>query len=232
MSSDQHESEESLLKLRAQSRKLFAEAQEFLAAAQYKKAQRHLEQIPKNLRNADHHRMLEQIQNRIQEVQTLAAKVRAAVEADELETPGLLENVRRLMELKPGDDWVNDIRHQLETREHHLQYPDNSPPLLESSELVPIESPNDSQPENLSAQTLSRPSPPPLPEPYEIEENFEDDVESDLPLAAKVLLWIVLVLFIVAISIALAVVLVKGSTTFIALDYPRFFPFKSMIPHH
>ena len=218
MSADSPETEQKKQKERARARKLFAAAQECSAAAQYKKAMRLLEKIPAPQRSDDYDRMLQQVQERIEETQTLAREVRLAIQDEQLDDPELLVKVRRLVELKPGDEWANETRHQLETRAHGPEEP-VIPELPEVEERVPVQPP--SLPEDYEppeADSTQPGSPPPIPVVWDEEDEAR---EEGLPLAGKIVLWIVLVLLLVAISLAFTVAVVKGSAAFVSVETVR-----------
>jgi hypothetical protein len=97
-------------------RKLFADAQEHFTAGEFVEANRSLREIPEDARGPDVQRLAKLVAERIREVAELRSAVQTALNQrmhDDLQ-PKLL----RLLELQPGDEWANAIRHRIEEEEH------------------------------------------------------------------------------------------------------------------
>lgn len=97
-------------------RKLFAEAQEQFAAGEFVAANRSLKEIPEDDRGADAQRLQQLVTERIREVAELRSAVQAAL--NQRQHDALQPKLLRLLELQPGDEWANTIRHRLEEDEH------------------------------------------------------------------------------------------------------------------
>lgn len=107
---------------RAKARRLFARAQECSAAAEYEEAMRLLKQIPQAYRGSDHERISNQVRERYLETEDLRDNLLAAMKKGK-PPDVLLPMARRLVELKPGDEWANDLRHRLESQEQEESRP-------------------------------------------------------------------------------------------------------------
>jgi len=97
-------------------RKLFADAQEQFTAGEFVQANRSLKEIPEDARTPDIQRLMQLVAERIREVAELRSTVQAAL------NEGRHDNVQpkllRLLELQPGDEWANTIRHRLDEEDH------------------------------------------------------------------------------------------------------------------
>jgi hypothetical protein len=97
-------------------RRMFAEAQEQFAAGEFVQANRTLKEIPEEARTADIVRLMQLVAERIREVAELRSTVQAAL--NEGRHDDLQPKLLRLLELQPGDEWANAIRHRLDDEQH------------------------------------------------------------------------------------------------------------------
>eukprot|EP00913_Durusdinium_trenchii_P023444 g22022.t1 len=160
-------------------RRLFAAAQESSASGEYDEAMRLLKQIPAEQRSSDHERIEKQVGERLAEIEELTEGIRAAMKKGK--SPDiLLPMVRRLVELKPGDEWANDLRHRLENQELESQAP-------RTRFSLGFGKPNFNEPQPLDEEPEPEPEPEPElihePEPAKdiaAEPIFDDESEEDI----------------------------------------------------
>lgn len=136
---------------RAKARRLFSDAQELSSAAEYEKSLRLLRRIPKSLRGADYDRIRQQVEARLEESEQLTGEILTAIKKSK-STDIVLPMVQRLVELKPGDEWANNLRHRLEAEQQEsrskpgglFRFKRNnsatsqSPVAIESADIEPI----------------------------------------------------------------------------------------------
>lgn len=99
-----------------QHRRLFNRAQERFAAADFSAARRALREIPASHRSADVERLLRLVEERLQEIAGLRRDIESAVERNEWQS--LSPKLQRLLELQPGDERANELRHEVEERQY------------------------------------------------------------------------------------------------------------------
>lgn len=97
-------------------RECFAQAQECFAAGEFEAARKRLEEIPPEQRSADVRRLRDLVGERLREVADLRRQI--VTELDRETSVRLAELLQRFLELQPGDEWGNHLRHRLEEQEH------------------------------------------------------------------------------------------------------------------
>jgi len=153
-----------------QRRRLFAEAQEHFAAGDFVGSHRCLKQIPAASRTADVERLLKLVMQRVREVADLRSEIETAWRRGK--TADVQEKLLRYLELQPGDEWANDLRHRLEVDEQPA-----APPILfddDSGETDVSRRRNHTSKRRPSENRQKRKRPPPVSQAMEAE-ILEDD---------------------------------------------------------
>ncbi len=98
-----------------QSLRQFEAAQQALGESNYSRAWQLLQQIPAGLRDQPIKEALETASTAVQEINSLAERIKASLRIQALD--GLLPHVNRLLELRPGDEKLLKLAKQLEQRQ-------------------------------------------------------------------------------------------------------------------
>lgn len=125
-------------------RQLFAQAQERFAAMDFVAADQRLRMIPPRRRTQDTDRLHEIVRTRLEEIASLRLEI--IREADRKKWQKVQPKLQRLLELQPGDDWANELRHKTEEQEwdaarelaERKQAKSKTPPVEQPIVPVPV----------------------------------------------------------------------------------------------
>lgn len=158
--------------LLVQRRRAFAEAQEQFAAADFDSARRRLSEIPAGERTPDVQRLMDLCVIRLKEVADVRREIVGELEHER--SAKLPDLVQRYLELQPGDEWGNDLRHRLEEQEFERSAPAQPKTAAAGSPSVGRRK---SRPRALEPLLLDEPAP---------VEEFEESAAAEAPASSTV----------------------------------------------
>ena len=147
---EQSPPDESQRREELQRRRMFAEAQEHFAAAEFVRAHKRLKEIPEASRTADVERLLRLAMDRIRAVADLRSEIETAVRRNH--STDLNVKLLRYLELQPGDEWANNLRHWLDETERVAPPTPPGPPLARGGNRT-VDPPETSAPRRRHRET-------------------------------------------------------------------------------